>query len=125
MSGSNQDAKLLATALAASAAGAIMAVAAMKLTSKEEGSRTRAPKTLSSNRNSFIFQDKEHALAKQASAVVFPYNHEEKMKRRIAERVAVEDDNLTPRTSVTVKVPATSANVGPGCEYLTTMRPMR
>jgi len=36
------------------------------------------------------------------------------MRRRIAARVAVEEDNQIPRRSVTVRVPATSANVGPG-----------
>lgn len=36
------------------------------------------------------------------------------MRRRIAARVSVEEENMTPRQSVTVRVPATSANVGPG-----------
>lgn len=40
------------------------------------------------------------------------------MRRRMAARVCVEDDNATPRRSVTVKVPATSANCGPGYDCL-------
>jgi len=40
------------------------------------------------------------------------------MRRRIAARVAVEEDNMTPRQSVTVRVPATSANMGPGYDCL-------
>jgi homoserine kinase len=50
------------------------------------------------------------------SDILFPHNHEEKMRRRIAQRVSVEEENKTPRNSVTVRVPATSANVGPGCK---------
>jgi hypothetical protein len=53
----------------------------------------------------------------KSDSIIFPHNHEEKMRRRIAARVAVEEDNLTPRNSVTVRVPATSANLGPGCTY--------
>lgn len=40
------------------------------------------------------------------------------MRRRIATRVSVEEENSTPRTSVTVRVPATSANVGPGYDCI-------
>jgi hypothetical protein len=50
--------------------------------------------------------------------LLFPHNHEEKMRRRIATRYTIEEENNTPRQSVTVRVPATSANVGPGCKYI-------
>jgi len=40
------------------------------------------------------------------------------MRRRIAARVAVEDDNLQPRQRVTVRVPASSANMGPGYDCM-------
>lgn len=43
-------------------------------------------------------------------------NHEEKMRRRL--RASVEEENLTPRDCVTVRVPATSANVGPGYDCI-------
>ena len=39
------------------------------------------------------------------------------MKRRIAHRFSIEEENITPRESVTVRVPATSANMGPGCKW--------
>mmetsp|Transcript_51295 Transcript_51295/g.154146 ORF Transcript_51295/g.154146 Transcript_51295/m.154146 type:complete len:169 (-) Transcript_51295:1256-1762(-) len=122
MSKSSGDDKLVATAVAAAAAGAALALAAMKLTSKKGG----GDGSMSKNRASFIFEDPERTLSASGvregdSAVLFPHNHEERMRRRLAARVAVEEDNLTPRTSVTVKVPATSANVGPGCECCCSM----
>mmetsp|Transcript_51294 Transcript_51294/g.154143 ORF Transcript_51294/g.154143 Transcript_51294/m.154143 type:complete len:430 (-) Transcript_51294:299-1588(-) len=119
MSKSSGDDKLVATAVAAAAAGAALALAAMKLTSKKGG----GDGSMSKNRASFIFEDPERTLSASGvregdSAVLFPHNHEERMRRRLAARVAVEEDNLTPRTSVTVKVPATSANVGPGYDCI-------
>mmetsp|Transcript_38673 Transcript_38673/g.78881 ORF Transcript_38673/g.78881 Transcript_38673/m.78881 type:complete len:430 (-) Transcript_38673:442-1731(-) len=114
------DDKLLTTAVAAAAAGAALAVAAMKMT--EKGGRDKKGKVSASEvpkRPSFIFADPDREVINTGSkAVLFPHNHEEKMKRRIATRVAVEEDNLTPRNSVTVKVPATSANFGPGYDCI-------
>lgn len=52
------------------------------------------------------------------TAVLFPHSHEERMRRRIFARMAVEDENARPRRSVTVRVPATSANVGPGYDCI-------
>jgi len=69
-------------------------------------------KIVRSQRDSLIYEQPPGETA----GILFPYNHEEKMRRRIAARVAVEEDNMTPRNSVTVRVPATSANVGPGCK---------
>ena len=51
-----------------------------------------------------------------SEAMLFPHNHEEKMRRRIATRYTIEEENNLGRDSVTVRVPATSANVGPGCK---------
>jgi hypothetical protein len=53
-----------------------------------------------------------------SEAMLFPHNHEEKMRRRIATRYTIEEENNLGRDSVTVRVPATSANVGPGCKLL-------
>jgi hypothetical protein len=111
MSSSSQDTKLLITAAAAAVAGAAMAYTALKLSEKPAAADEQ---TMRAARPSIIY-DKEE---RPSQAVLFPHNHEEKMRRRIAARVAVEEDNLTPRRSVTVRVPATSANVGPGCTYL-------
>jgi hypothetical protein len=52
-----------------------------------------------------------------SEAMLFPHNHEEKMRRRIATRYTIEEENNLGRDSVTVRVPATSANVGPGCKF--------
>merc|ERR1719343_1594425 len=75
------------------------------------------------SRTSFIFQDPEHdigapAAAVSDAAVLMPHSHEERMRRRIAARMAVEDENSQPRQSVTVRVPASSANCGPGYDCI-------
>jgi homoserine kinase len=109
---SSENGKLIATAVGAAVAGAAIAVAAMKLVEKpkEQDTQGRRPRVV--RKPSYIFDDP----LEDVEQVIFPHNHEEKMRRRIAARVAVEEDNLTPRHSVTVRVPATSANVGPGCK---------
>jgi len=121
--------------LAAAAAAAASSIATLLLT------RRRAPAAASSaagdeaapsprpdlssaaKRTSFIvndFPDEERALraAGADGVIVFPHNHEEKMRMRIAARMAVEEENVTPRRSVTVRVPGTSANMGPGYDCL-------
>jgi hypothetical protein len=111
----SDNTKLMATAAGAAIAGAALAVAAMKMTaSKSEGDSSFT--TLKKN-VSFIYEDKESDLVGGGSKLLFPHNHEEKMRRRISTRAAVEEENLAPRRSVTVRVPATSANMGPGCKY--------
>jgi len=60
-----------------------------------------------------------------SEATLFPHNHEEKMRRRIATRYTIEEENNLGRDSVTVRVPATSANVGPGCELWCSTVPYR
>lgn len=68
-------------------------------------------------RKSYIFED--NSISESGNSIVFPFNHEEKMRRLVAARAAVEEDNILPRQSVTVRVPATSANMGPGCKCYT------
>ena len=106
---SSDNNKLIATALGAAVVGAAVAVAAVKLL--EKPNKEKEPPRRYSKPN-YIFEDPLEDVDK----IVFPFNHEEKMRRRIAARVAVEEDNMTPRNSVTVRVPATSANIGPGCK---------
>lgn len=123
MSNSNSSAdriegKLIATAITAAAAGAALAYAVIKKSQPSEFDKSRGSFAKS---QSFIFDDpsncKETLPAQgRSDNILFPHNHEEKMKRRIATRVGVEQENNTPRNSVTVKVPATSANMGPGCK---------
>jgi len=123
MSSSSSD-KSLITAVAAGSAvlGATLAVAAMKLmdsSSKDKSEtykistnqETKFTSSFQARNPSIIFNDQIH------EPILLPHNHEEKMKRRIAQRVAVEQENSLPRKSVTVKVPATTANMGPGCKY--------
>ena len=105
----SENNKLIITAVGAAVAGAALAVTALKLIS--EGKHAPEPKIIP-NRSSYVFDDP----LEDVEGIVLPHNHEEKMRRRIAARVAVEEDNITPRRLVTVRVPATSANVGPGCK---------
>jgi hypothetical protein len=114
---SSDNSKLLATALGAAVAGAAIGITAMKLTSKTAAaaapSQGRDAMGNSSIRNSYIFEDPSSTNNK---TVVFPHNHEERMRRKMTARAIVEEDNFVPRKSVTVRVPATSANMGPGCK---------
>lgn len=110
----SDNSKLAATAAVAAVAGAAIAVAAMKFMSKSE----RDDNIVRHARQSYIFDDPlVDEVAMRSDSLVMPHNHEEKMRRRIAARVAVEEENLTPRNSVTVRIPATSANFGPGCKF--------
>lgn len=108
MSSKSQTETLIATAVAAAAAGAAVAYATMKSAEKGSSSSSR-PKSI------IIGQSVDPRVQ---SDILFPHNHEEKMRRRVAQRVSVEEENKTPRDSVTVRVPATSANVGPGYDCI-------
>lgn len=113
----SDNSKLITTAIGAAVAGAALGVGMVKMLEKKE-EKDNQFSSISDRpiRRSFIYED-PLAAESQGSTTLFPHNHEEKMRRRIAARAAVEEDNLTPRRSVTVRVPATSANVGPGCKY--------
>mmetsp|Transcript_51633 Transcript_51633/g.148926 ORF Transcript_51633/g.148926 Transcript_51633/m.148926 type:complete len:429 (-) Transcript_51633:137-1423(-) len=116
---SSQDSKLLTTAIGAAAAGAALAVMALKMTESKKEPEYDLHRM---SRRSFIMNDDEFSgpsLKRQDSGnLLFPHNHEEKMRRRIATRYQIEDENSAPRDSVTVRVPATSANMGPGYDCL-------
>ncbi len=123
-SSSNRD-TLIATAVAAAAAGAAVAYTAVKINEKKNSDAKAAQKKADDpsegrgQRSSYIMNDSRLTADSRAdSGILFPHNHEEKMRRRIAARVSVEEENMTPRNSVTVRVPATSANVGPGCKSM-------
>lgn len=108
--------KLIATAAGSAIAGAALAVAAMKLIESSRDSPHDRPRVKSVLMNDPLQVPRK--LERQGSEqLLFPYNHEEKMKRRIAHRFSIEEENITPRESVTVRVPATSANMGPGCKW--------
>ena len=110
--------RLVLTAVGASFAGAALAIGIMSRMLKDKEDSTDQYNMFPRKRSSsFIFEDPEASLARRESAgVLFPHNHEEKMRRLVAARAAVEDENSLPRQSVVVRVPATSANMGPGCE---------
>ena len=123
----NSNGKIVVTAIGAALAGAALGVAAVKLMDRSGSANNKRDEITDMSaallvdrpkRRSFIYEDPMEAMSnhRESSTTLFPHNHEEKMRRRIAARAAVEDENLTPRRLVTVRVPATSANVGPGCE---------
>jgi hypothetical protein len=107
---------LVVTALGAAITGAALGIAAMKYLE-----RSKKPREIQQlqyhipqqHRNSLVFDESEHGAS--TKTILLPHNHEEKMRRQIAARALVEEDNFHPRDSVTVRVPATSANMGPGC----------
>ena len=134
---SSQDGKLLATAMGAATAGAALAVMAMKMiesNNKGKGGNSKSDNLLAYHpderpiRTSVIMNDPSDLVGDGSSssmvsmkresseAMLFPHNHEAKMRRRIATRYSIEEENHLGRVSVTVRVPATSANVGPGCK---------
>ena len=117
MSSNNQNTKLLITAAGSAIAGGLAAVALMKFYGKKDDDNSPRFDNHVPRRQSFqIFEDPEQMSESQK--ILYPFNHEEKMRLKVAARQAVEEDNSLPRNSVTVRVPATSANMGPGCEYI-------
>ncbi|KAL7545321.1 hypothetical protein ACHAWF_008684 [Thalassiosira exigua] len=127
----NDGAKLAATAIVAGGLGAALGYYALARRRPSEASSPSNPPSSSSafgcahgSRTSFIFQDPEMDIGASAastgtdSAVLMPHSHEERMRRRIRSRMAVEDENSRPRDSVTVRVPASSANCGPGYDCI-------
>ena len=120
-SNSNNDTKLILTAVGAAFAGAGAALAAMKMAERRRTPNPSRYPPLMKSRNSFVFDTSDDSTRGTASVnanntIIYPHNHEAKMARQIAARAAVEEENRIRRQSVTVRVPATSANMGPGCE---------
>ena len=127
MATSSDNTKLAATAIIAGGFGAALSYYLLnKKQSSYNLSDTRARSssfTNSHSRTSFIFQDPEYDIGASVvsegdTTVLMPHSHEERMRRRIAARMAVEDENSQPRQSVTVRVPASSANCGPGYDCI-------
>ncbi|KAG7345603.1 homoserine kinase [Nitzschia inconspicua] len=136
----NENGKLIATAIGAAAAGAGLAVLAMKMIDSNKRDNDDYPNKRAidlrphyniRNDNSMLISDpSERSLSispgnippglnrNDSEQMLFPHNHEEKMRRRIATRYTIEEENNLPRNSVTVRVPATSANVGPGYDCI-------
>jgi hypothetical protein len=146
---SREDGKLFATAIGAATAGAALAVAAMKMIESNKNDKNGGTSNFTGHesntnllayhpenqsrpiRTSVIMNDPSDlvgdgstssmgAMKREPSeSMLFPHNHEAKMRRRIATRYTIEEENNLGRDSVTVRVPATSANVGPGCKRKT------
>jgi hypothetical protein len=114
---SQENGKLIATAVGAAAAGAALAVIAMKMTESKDDDYDQ----FRTKKKAVLMNDPDESISTlerrdSESSLIFPHNHEEKMRRRIATRYTIEEENNTPRQLVTVRVPASSANVGPGCK---------
>jgi len=109
--------KLIATGLFAAAASAALTYTIVKKAGKENSKKIHNSKSNKKELQSYTSLISSDELTDHKT-LVFPHNHEEKMRRRIAARVAVEDDNRHSRKCVTVRVPATSANMGPGYDCL-------
>lgn len=128
MSKDRAEANLVVTAIGAAALGAAFTFATTWfINEKKQKDSNTDDASVRKNAASFIFQDLERAQhmkegqsqrTSQTGTVLFPYNHEEKMKQRILHRASVEQENRAPRNSVTVKVPASSANMGPGYDCI-------
>lgn len=116
--GGNETTKLVVTALGAAVAGAALGIAALKLTEPKWNQHPQQQHydTYQIPRHSIVVAG--DAALDLSEGLLMPHNHEEKMRRKIAARALVEEDNFHPRESVTVRVPATSANMGPGCKLL-------
>lgn len=134
MPSNNDGAKLAATAVVAGGIGAALSyyLSNSRRQQQHRYDQSSSPSLsfggTTQQRRSMIFQDPEYDLAgagiigasssskggEDHPSVLMPHSHEERMRRRIAARMAVEDENSVPRTSVTVRVPASSANCGPG-----------
>lgn len=125
MSSSDNKLALATTALVAGGVGAAVSYYLVQRKGPTgAASQSQSIERLNS-RTSFIFQDPEYDMGGASThattndtAVLLPHSHEERMRRRIASRIAVEDENLQSRQSVTVRVPATSANCGPGYDCI-------
>jgi len=139
-SAASSNKPLVTTAILAGAAGALLAYAILQIQlsnrDKNETKKTKAicaspkadikvineeSKVISTGTSGPVGVNEEinegGIVRRNSSSVfLFPHNHEEKMKRRI--RGSVEVENMTPRNSVTVRVPASSANVGPGYDCI-------
>eukprot|EP00543_Licmophora_paradoxa_P005949 CAMPEP_0202455940 /NCGR_PEP_ID=MMETSP1360-20130828/13335_1 /ASSEMBLY_ACC=CAM_ASM_000848 /TAXON_ID=515479 /ORGANISM="Licmophora paradoxa, Strain CCMP2313" /LENGTH=425 /DNA_ID=CAMNT_0049075635 /DNA_START=143 /DNA_END=1420 /DNA_ORIENTATION=- len=115
MSSPSENKGLIAVMVAGTLAGAAVAYGLLQMNERRKWEIRRESFARSSKPSFIIGNDTE---TRTDAGIVLPHNHEEKMRRRIAARVAVEEDNLTPRRSVTVRVPATSANIGPGYDCL-------
>lgn len=120
----NESNKLIYTALGAAAAGAVLAIGVMKFSGDDKDDR---PSASQKKYTPLVFMNDvsesgEVNMSHRGSeaSLLFPHNHEEKMRRRVATRYSIEEENNTPRDLVTVRVPATSANVGPGCKCFAT-----
>jgi hypothetical protein len=119
-SNSNSSDKSALIAASAAVAGAVAGVVASQLyAARSKASQQEYQPRVSMDRTEHptVIYNEEAPVASRNS-FIFPHNHEERMRRQIAARQVVEEENAVARDSVTVRVPATSANMGPGCKLL-------
>eukprot|EP00555_Chaetoceros_dichaeta_P006830 CAMPEP_0198275868 /NCGR_PEP_ID=MMETSP1447-20131203/65002_1 /TAXON_ID=420782 /ORGANISM="Chaetoceros dichaeta, Strain CCMP1751" /LENGTH=426 /DNA_ID=CAMNT_0043970773 /DNA_START=534 /DNA_END=1814 /DNA_ORIENTATION=- len=106
---------LISTALVAASAGAFLSYTVLKIKERNNASTTSTSITKKDSTSNITTTTNERSFSDN-NKVLMSHQYEEKMNRRI--RAAVEEDNVVPRDSVTVRVPATSANVGPGYDCI-------
>jgi homoserine kinase len=115
--GSSDTAKLVVTAVGAAIAGAAVGAGVMNILNKKT-CRKKKTETLyyhvPNQSTSILLSEADNK--EESQRLLMPHQHEERMRRKIAARAHIEEENFVPRDSVTVRVPATSANMGPGCE---------
>ena len=120
-SSSSDNTKLATTAILAGSLGAAVSYYLLQKKLKSSSSTTNNNNYSSAtdvrhplnSKTSFIFQDPEYDIGYDINSsiksdnndttVLMPHSHEERMRRRIAARMAVEDENSQPRQSVTVR----------------------
>ena len=119
-SSSNNQSALLAAS--AAVAGAVAGVVASQLYAARSSAKAAAahaeyhPPVPCPEQHPTVIYNEEAPVVASRNSFIFPHNHEERMRRQIAARQVVEEENAMARDSVTVRVPATSANMGPGCK---------
>ena len=105
MNSPNYDAtKLAATALLSAGFGALISYGYYTFSKQPDRQQTSS---VPATRTSFIFHDPsaEPSQITSDATLLFPHSHEERMRRRIAARMTIEEENSQPRQSVTVRVP--------------------
>ncbi|GAX12957.1 homoserine kinase [Fistulifera solaris] len=114
---SNQSALIAASAAVAGAVAGVVASQLYAARSKASQPEYQPRVSMDRTEHPTVIYNEEAPVASRNS-FIFPHNHEERMRRQIAARQVVEEENAMARDSVTVRVPATSANMGPGYDTI-------
>jgi len=106
-----------AAVCALTGAGVYLASRVLKvMKDSSQNSNSRIPNPSVVNKIPSV-RDNVQSLSEDRDGVIFPYEHERRMKERLAQQAVDESDHIE-RNKVVVKVPATSANLGPGYDTI-------